>query len=59
VSFLTGRQDPLTAWQTVAAVAREAGIDATVVPGGHFLPLEHPDLVREQITEMAARTGVS
>lgn len=60
VTFVAGRSDVLTSVQSVVDVAgRVPGAQVTVLPGSHFLPLEHPDLVHAALDELTARTDLA
>lgn len=60
VTFVAGRSDVLTSvHDVVAAAARVPGAHVTALPGSHFLPLEHPELVHAALDELVARTDVA
>lgn len=55
VTFVAGRHDLLTSVHDVVEVAATVPhAQVTVLPGSHFLPLEHPDLVKAALDELAA-----
>ena len=57
VSFVAGRRDVLTSVDAVVeAAARIPDADVTVLPGSHFLTLEHPDEVAEVLDALVRRT---
>jgi pimeloyl-ACP methyl ester carboxylesterase len=57
VMLLAGRHDLLTAWQDVVAVAERIGnASARVLPGSHFLNLEHPREVTQALRDLLAQT---
>ncbi len=56
-TLLAGRHDVLTSMHDVVdAAARIPHAQITVLPGSHFLPLEHPDLVAVALAELARRS---
>lgn len=60
VTFVAGRHDVLTSVHDVVEVAAAVPhAQVTVLPGSHFLPLEHPDLVKAALDELAARTDLA
>ncbi|HVE63716.1 MAG TPA: alpha/beta hydrolase [Mycobacteriales bacterium] len=57
--FVTGRKDMLASADDVAkAAAAVPGAELEVVAGTHYLPLEQPELVRELLSQLAARCAV-
>jgi pimeloyl-ACP methyl ester carboxylesterase len=59
VALLAGRHDVLTSvHDVVAAAERIPDAQVTVLPGSHFLPMEHPDLVAAALDELARRCGL-
>ena len=59
-TLLAGRHDVLTSvHDVVAAAARIPHAQITVLPGSHFLPLEHPELVAAALSELARRTSLT
>ena len=60
VTLLAGRHDVLTSMQDVLdAAARIPHAQVTVLPGSHFLPLEHSDLVHAALGELARRSSLT
>lgn len=60
VTMVAGRHDVLTSMQDVLDVAaRIPHAEVRVLPGSHFLPLEHPDLVHAALDQLAARSGLA
>lgn len=60
VSLLAGRYDLLTSVDDVRAIAASLPhATLTVLPGSHFLPLEHPKSVTCALDELAARSDLS
>ena len=60
VAFVAGRHDVLTGVDDiVAAAAAIPGAQVTVLPGSHFLSLEHPELVHAALDALAARTDLA
>ncbi|MCW2615311.1 MAG: hypothetical protein JWN08_2305 [Frankiales bacterium] len=58
VTFVAGRHDVLTSVHDVVAVAAAVPhAEVTVLPGSHFLPMEHPDLVQALLDALAARAA--
>lgn len=59
VTLLAGRHDVLTSMHDVIdAAARMPHAQVTVLPGSHFLPLEHSDLVHTALDELARRSDL-
>lgn len=59
VTLVAGRHDVLTSMHDVMeTAARIPHAQVTVLPGSHFLPLEHPGLVHAALAELARRCGV-
>ena len=59
VTLVAGRHDVLTSVDDVLQAAqRIAHAQVTVLPGSHFLPLEHPDLVHAALDDLARRSEV-
>ena len=59
-TLLAGRWDLLTAWDEVVATAgRLPDAEVHVLPGSHFLPLEYPDRIVDEVYALAARAGLS
>ena len=59
VTLLAGRHDVLTSMHDVMdAAARIPHAQITVLPGSHFLPLEHSDLVHAALGELARRSDL-
>ena len=60
VTLLAGRHDVLTSMHDVLeAAARIPHAEVTVLPGSHFLPMEHPELVHEALDALAARSDLT
>ena len=60
VTLVAGRHDVLTSMQDVLATAsRIPHAQVTVLPGSHFLPLEHSDLVHTALGELARRSDLT
>jgi len=60
VTLLAGRHDVLTSMHDVVdAAERIPHAQITVLPGSHFLPLEHSDLVHTALDELARRTDLA
>ncbi len=60
VTLLAGRHDVLTSMHDVLAAAeRIPHAQVTVLPGSHFLPLEHPGLVHAALGELARRSDLT
>ena len=60
VTLLAGRHDVLTSMHDVIdAAARIPHAQITVLPGSHFLPLEHSDLVHVALDELARRSDLA
>lgn len=56
-TLVAGRHDVLTSMQDVLdTAARIPHAQVTVLPGSHFLPLEHPDQVHAALGELARRS---
>ncbi len=56
VTLVAGRSDVLTSVHDVVAVAdRLPHAQVTVLPGSHFLPVEHPELVLAALDELQRR----
>jgi pimeloyl-ACP methyl ester carboxylesterase len=59
VTLVAGRHDVLTSLHDVMETAqRIPHAQVTVLPGSHFLPLEHPELVHAALQELARRCEV-
>lgn len=59
VTLVAGRHDVLTSMHDVTATAaRIPHAQVTVLPGSHFLPLEHPQLVHTALDELARRCAL-
>ena len=60
VTMVAGRHDVLTSMQDMLdAAQRIQHAEVTVLPGSHFLPLEHPDLVHAALGELARRSDLA
>lgn len=60
VTLVAGRHDVITSMHDVLdAAARIPHASITVLPGSHFLPLEHSDLVHGALDELARRSEVA
>ena len=60
VTLVAGRHDVLTSMEDVVEAAeRIPHAEVTVLPGSHFLPLEHPELVSAALDELARRTDLA
>lgn len=60
VTLLAGRYDVLTSMHDMLdAAARMPHAQVTVLPGSHFLPLEHSDLVHTALDELARRSDLA
>ncbi len=60
VTLVAGRHDVITSMHAVLdAAARIPHASITVLPGSHFLPLEHSDLVHGALDELARRSEVA
>lgn len=60
VTLLAGRHDVLTSMHGMLdAAARMPHAQITVLPGSHFLPLEHSDLVHVALDELARRSDLA
>ncbi|MCV2489273.1 alpha/beta hydrolase [Geodermatophilus sp. YIM 151500] len=58
VTFLAGRYDALVDVRDVRAAARAVpGARLRTVPSTHFLPLQYPGVVREELARLAPSTG--
>ncbi|MCW2668059.1 MAG: Alpha/beta hydrolase fold precursor [Frankiales bacterium] len=58
-TLLAGQHDVLTSvHDVVEAGGRIADAQVQVVPGSHFLPLEHPEAVQDALGALAARAGL-
>ena len=56
-TLLAGRHDVLTSMHDILdAAATIPHAQITVLPGSHFLPLEHPELVAVALSELARRS---
>jgi pimeloyl-ACP methyl ester carboxylesterase len=59
VTLVAGRHDVLTSMHDVMEAAdRIPHAEITVLPGSHFLPLEHPQLVHAALGQLARRCRV-
>jgi pimeloyl-ACP methyl ester carboxylesterase len=60
ISFLAGRRDLLTASRNVLTAARQVPhADVRVLPGSHFLPLEHPHELRRALADLLVRSDLT
>lgn len=60
VTLLAGRHDILTSMHDMLdAAARMPHAQITVLPGSHFLPLEHSELVHIALDELARRSDLA
>jgi 3-oxoadipate enol-lactonase len=60
VTLVAGRHDVLTSMHDVlAAAGRIPHAQVSVLPGSHFLPLEHSDLLHTALGELARRSSLS
>lgn len=60
VTLLAGRHDILTSMHDMLdAAARMPHAQITVLPGSHFLPLEHSELVHVALDELARRSDLA
>jgi pimeloyl-ACP methyl ester carboxylesterase len=60
VTLVAGRHDVLTSMHDVTeAAAQIPHAQVTVLPGSHFLPLEHPELVHAALGELARRSDLA
>ncbi len=60
VTLVAGKHDVLTSMHDVTATAaRIPHAEVTVLPGSHFLPLEHPGLVHAALGELARRSDLA
>ena len=60
VSVVAGRYDVLASLHAMrSAAARIPGARLTVLPGSHFLPLEFPDELADELRELVRRTGLA
>ena len=60
VTLVAGRHDVLTSMHDVMeTAARIPHAEVTVLPGSHFLPLEHPDLVHAALGGLARRSDLA
>ncbi len=58
-TLLAGRHDVLTSMHDVIdAASRIRDAQITVLPGSHFLPMEHPELVHAALDQLARRAGL-
>jgi pimeloyl-ACP methyl ester carboxylesterase len=54
VTLVAGRHDVLTSMHdVVACAAKIPHAEITVLPGSHFLPLEHPELIHDALDALA------
>ena len=59
VTLVAGRHDVLTSMHDMVEAARRVPhAHITVLPGSHFLPLEHPAELQTALAELAARSTV-
>ncbi len=59
VTLVAGRHDVLTSMHDVMeTAARIPHAEVTVLPGSHFLPMEHPDMVHTALGELVRRCQV-
>ena len=59
VTLVAGRHDVLTSMHDVVAAAAAIPHAAiTVLPGSHFLPLEHPEELHRTLDDLARRAGL-
>lgn len=60
VTFVAGRYDVLTSMHDmVAAAGQLPHAEVHVLPGSHFLPLEFPDELADELRRLAARTDLA
>jgi pimeloyl-ACP methyl ester carboxylesterase len=60
VTLVAGRYDVLTSMHDMVEAARQIPhAELHVLPGSHFLPLEFPDELAEELRRLAARADVS
>ncbi|MCW2777938.1 MAG: hypothetical protein JWN17_1663 [Frankiales bacterium] len=60
VTLVAGRSDVLTSVHDVTeAAARIPHAEVVVLPGSHFLPLEHPQRVQDALAALVARTDLA
>ena len=60
VTLVAGRHDVITSMHDILdAAARIPHAQITVLPGSHFLPLEHSDLVHGALDELARRSDLT
>ncbi|MCY7365479.1 MAG: alpha/beta hydrolase [Frankiaceae bacterium] len=58
-TLLAGRHDVLTSMHDVVdAASRIRDAQITVLPGSHFLPMEHPELVHAALDQLARRSSL-
>lgn len=59
VTLVAGQHDVITSTEDmVDAAARIPHAELRVLPGSHFLPLEYPDELADELDALAARTGL-
>jgi surfactin synthase thioesterase subunit len=58
VAILFGKDDHILDWREHGAVlkGKVPGLELTLLPGGHMLPITEPDLTAEWIRMVARRT---
>ena len=60
VTLLAGRHDVLTSMHDIVVAAQTMPhAQVTVLPGSHFLPMEHPALVTVALDELARRSDLT
>ena len=60
VTLVAGRHDVLTSMHDVMETAKQIPhAEVTVLPGSHFLPMEHPEMVHAALGELARRSDVA
>jgi pimeloyl-ACP methyl ester carboxylesterase len=60
ITFVAGRSDVLTSvHDVVEAAGRIPSAEVVVLPGSHFLTLEHPEQVHAALDALVARTGLA
>lgn len=58
-TLVAGRHDVLTSMHDVVdAASRISDAQITVLPGSHFLPMEHPELVHTALDQLARRSDL-
>lgn len=60
VTIVAGKHDVLTSMHDVVdAAARIPHAQISVLPGSHFLPVEHPDLIHQALDDLAVTCGAA